>query len=88
MEDIGVRELKTHASEIVRQVKETGAHYVITHRGHPTALIIPIEEAKTGGSPDNAGENAWDKLLRLGKEIGKGWQSSKTATELLSESRR
>lgn len=30
MPDIGVRQLKTHASEIIREVREERAQYVIT----------------------------------------------------------
>ena len=44
MAEIGVRDLKIHASEIVRQVKEKQVRYVVTHRGHPVARIIPVEE--------------------------------------------
>jgi len=30
---IGVRELKTHAARILRQVRDARASYVVTHRG-------------------------------------------------------
>lgn len=35
----------------------------------------------------SADVSAWHELERLGEAIGKGWQSSKTAPDLLSESR-
>ena len=41
-QEIGIRELKTRASEVVRAVKETQARYIITQHGKPAALIIPI----------------------------------------------
>lgn len=31
---------------------------------------------------------AWERLKKLGKKIGKGWQSEKSAVEILSEMRR
>ncbi len=45
MPEIGIRELKAQASEIVRAVREERAEYVITHRGKPVAMIVPFEEA-------------------------------------------
>ncbi len=86
MKDIGVRELKIHASEIVRKVKEKRARYVITHRGQPVAILSPIEEAQSNENPEAV--STWDELVRLGKEIGQGWQSSQTSTEILSDMRR
>jgi prevent-host-death family protein len=44
MPDIGVRELKTHASEIIRQVRERRERYVITHRGRPVGVLMPLDE--------------------------------------------
>jgi prevent-host-death family protein len=85
MSEIGVRELKIHASEIIHKVKEKGARYVVTHRGHPIAAIIPLEEVRPGSESD---ESAWDELDELGKQISQGWQSSQTSAEILSEIRR
>jgi prevent-host-death family protein len=45
MAEIGVKELKTTASAIIEQV-EGGAAYVITKRGRPAAVLLPIEEAE------------------------------------------
>jgi len=39
---IGVRELREHTSEVLRQVREENAEYVITHQGRPVALIMPV----------------------------------------------
>ncbi|GAB4537694.1 MAG: hypothetical protein Kow0063_24830 [Anaerolineae bacterium] len=90
MAEVGVRELKARASEIIRAVREQRARYVITHRGRPVGVLMPLEEAgsgsqATGGEPVTA---AWDELVRLGEEIGRGWRSSLTSAELLSEMRR
>jgi len=89
MPKMGVRELKAHASQIIRNVRERRARYVITHRGRPIGLLMPLDE--TPASPSPAGESvttAWKELTRLGEEIGRGWRSSLTSTELLSEMRR
>ena len=85
MAEIGLRELKAHASEILRQVRERRQRYVVTHRGRPVALLTPLEGPPTTGEP---GEPAWEELVRLGQEIGEGWQSTQSSSELLSGMRR
>jgi prevent-host-death family protein len=90
MAEVGVRELKARASEIIREVREQRTRYVITHRGRPVGLLIPLEESGSSALP-GAGEPAtaaWDELVRLGEEIGRGWRSPLTSAELLSEMRR
>lgn len=44
MERANVRELKAHASEILRRVREEGATYEITHRGKLAARLVPAQE--------------------------------------------
>jgi len=83
-QEIGIRELKAHASEVVRAVKEKRARYVVTQRGVPAALIVPLDAAP----PDKSADEVWERLIKLGEEIGKGWQSEKSAVEILSEMRR
>lgn len=90
MPEIGVRELKIRASEIIRDVRERRARYVITYRGRPVSLLIPLEGAKPANL-DPTGKSAtavWEELTQLGEEIGRGWRSPLTSTELLSEMRR
>jgi prevent-host-death family protein len=90
MPDVGVRELKARASEIIRNVRDRRTRYVITHRGRPVGLLIPLDETRAASLPP-AGESAataWDELTRLGEEIGRGWRSPLTSAELLSEMRR
>jgi prevent-host-death family protein len=88
MAEIGLRELKERASEIVRQVREHGERYVVTLRGRPAALLIPLEEPHGPGAAPESGAQAWADLKRLGEEISQGWQSPQTSTDLLSGMRR
>ncbi len=46
MERANVRELKAHASEILRRVREEGATYEITSRGKVVATISPPPQQK------------------------------------------
>lgn len=45
MAEIGVKELKTTASAVIERV-EGGAAYVVTKRGRPAAVLLPVEEAE------------------------------------------
>jgi len=45
MAEIGVKELKATVSAVIEKV-EGGAAYVVTKRGRPTAVLLPIEEAE------------------------------------------
>jgi len=83
-EEIGVRELKARASELVRTVKEERARYVITQRGKPAALIIPLDAAPLEKTRDQV----WESLIKIGEELSKGWKSDRSAVEILSEIRR
>lgn len=45
MAEIGVKELKATASAVIDDV-EGGAAYVVTKRGRPAAVLLPVEEAE------------------------------------------
>ena len=90
MPNVGVRELKIRASEIIRDVREQRARYVITYRGQPVGLLMPLEETRLPDQPlaDESATAIWEELARLGEEIGRGWRSPLTSAELLSDMRR
>jgi prevent-host-death family protein len=81
MTKVGIRELKNHTSEIVREVREERAEYVITYRGIPVARIVPIVAVEEDVL-------ALQELDRLSQEISSQWRSDKSAVELLTEMRR
>lgn len=90
MPKVGIRELKARASEIMREVREQRARYVITYHGRPIGVLLPLEESApvepSSGSQQK--EAVLEELDRLGAEIGCGWQSPLSSAELLSEMRR
>jgi prevent-host-death family protein len=45
MAEIGLKDLKANASRVIDEV-EAGASYVVTKRGKPAAVIVPIEDAE------------------------------------------
>jgi prevent-host-death family protein len=83
--EVGVRELKTRASEIIREVRDKRARYVISYRGRPVAVLAPLDAVAE--CPDD-GKAAWEELKRIGREISQHWESDQSPTELLSQMRR
>ena len=65
IEEIGIRELKSRTSEVIRAVKEERARYVITQRGKPAALIIPVDAAP----PEKSADEVWERLMKIGGGI-------------------
>jgi prevent-host-death family protein len=45
MAEIGIKELKTAASRVIDEVSN-GKSYVVTKRGRPAAVIVPVEDAE------------------------------------------
>lgn len=85
---IGVRELKNRASEIVREVHEQEAEFIVTLRGEPVAVIRPLTE-KSGRELLQAEEDeALAEVDRLAEKIARAWRSPKSVLELIEEQRR
>jgi prevent-host-death family protein len=82
--EIGIRELKIRASEVVRAVMENRSRYVITLRGKPAALLIPID---ADYDREKVSE-VWNRLQDLRDEVGKGKQGQKNSLEIIKEMRR
>lgn len=61
---IGVRELKIHASRILRRMRQTREQVPITYRGSLVAHLVPAEEYERlkAGRPD-----FWEALLGFRK---------------------
>jgi len=66
MSSVGVRELKEHASEIVRRVREDGETIDITYRGEIVATIAPKRDVSRLEMDD-----FWERQRQLVREIGK-----------------
>jgi prevent-host-death family protein len=84
MKTVGIRELKQQASELVRQVRETGSQVEITYHGKVVALLIPVERNR----PPEQEARAWLELDRLAAEIGARWPEGVSAEQAVAEARR
>ena len=94
MPNIGVKDLKNQATEIVRAVREERAEYIVTYYGRPVALLLPVDEAwlqaeqaRTVRAPQPSSE-LLAELEALRAEIDQSWRSGKSAVELIAEGRR
>jgi hypothetical protein len=43
---------------------------------------------KAAASSKRSSNEVWERLMKIGEELGEGWQSKKSAVEILSEMRR
>ena len=88
MPEIGVRELKAHASEIIRKLRDQRERYVVTYRGRAVGMLLPLKEPELEERLLQTTTDPWEELTQLGQEIGQGWQSDQTGTEILETMRR
>ena len=86
MKDIGIRELKAKASELVRHVAEEHAVYTITRRGRPVGVLAPADYVPPKRS--KAGDAAWDRLQELWARADKSPPPEKSALQELFKMRR
>ena len=81
---VGVRELRDHASEILRRVAERGESFEISNHKRVIARLVPVEPIDIRA--------AWDDWSRqadiLAAEISADWQGSRDAVEAVREDRR
>jgi hypothetical protein len=77
MPRIGLRELKIHASEVLRDVQENRARYVI---------MIPYLPSEETEAIDR--EAAWTRLVDALDEVRQNWTSPLTADEIIRDMRR
>ena len=82
---VGVRELKAHAARIVRSVRETRASYVVTHRGRPIGVLLPIGAERADGPSD---DSAWTAFIDAGRRLQQKIRPGTSVVKLLSDSRR
>jgi prevent-host-death family protein len=71
MAQIGVKELKATASSVIEEV-EGGSAYIITKRGRPAAVLLPVEDAE-----DLVLANA-DEYLRQRREARADYAKGRT----------
>lgn len=71
MAEIGIKELKATASQVIERV-EGGEAYVVTRRGRPAAVLLPVEEAE-----DLVLANA-DEFVRMRRRARAAYRAGRT----------
>lgn len=71
MAEVGIKELKATASQIIDAV-EGGAAYVVTKRGRPAAVLLPVDEAE-----DVVLANA-DQFVRMRRQARAAYRARRT----------
>lgn len=85
---VGVRKLKNEATQIMRDVREMGAEYVITVSGEPVAKIVPVERKETAEAREERIREHLREVDRLAKLVSAAWKSPLSAAEAVAEQRR
>jgi prevent-host-death family protein len=85
---IGVRELKSQTSRVIRAVPEDLSEYVVTLRGEPVAVLRPLTEEEAQRLRQIEIEEALAEMKALALEVASAWTSEKSGVELIAGQRR
>jgi prevent-host-death family protein len=83
MTKVGVKEFKTHASEIFRRVRDEGEVIDVTYRGDVIARVTPAKKFDRRRIEQVLAEHE-----RLVAELSGGWPKGISAADAVSEDRR
>ena len=78
---IGAFEAKTHFSQIIEKA-EQGADFVVTRRGKPVAMILPLEK-----EPEMTFKEAVEQLLEM-RKLYRGKPGSFNIREAIEDGRK
>ena len=85
MSEVGIRELKANASEILRRVREQGEVINITYYGEVVARLVPVKQVKNS---EQALADLWAEMDRLAEQVTDKWSGAESAVEAVREGRR
>ena len=86
MTRVKIRELKAHASELIRRVHEDGETIEITLRGRAVARLAPLANVSASSPQERA--DFWAEWRELSKRIGEAWPQGFSAGDAVREQRR
>ncbi|WP_322796453.1 type II toxin-antitoxin system Phd/YefM family antitoxin [Tepidiforma sp.] len=75
MKTIGVRQLKNEATQIVRQVREQRAVFIVTVNGEPVATLRPYSERDIAGMHRGQAAAEIAAIEELAQAVGRAWLS-------------
>lgn len=84
---IGIQEFRRNATELIREVRESGSDIVLTEDGEPIAVVRPYTVDDQEHDQRGADDKLWAEIDDLAREIAKSWTCDLDATEVVSEQR-
>ncbi len=87
MRSVSVRELKEHASRILREVEEGGEIIEVTNRGRVVARLVPERRRLTAAEKATVAR-VWADMDELAAEVGAHWPPGVSAVDAVREQRR
>ena len=85
MRSVGVRELKVHASRVLRELRDQRQPIDVTYRGRVIARLVPVDASN---ATQEQIARVWADLDQLAAEIGDRWPANVSATQAVREQRR
>jgi prevent-host-death family protein len=81
---MGVREVKTHWSEVLNQVREKGETIEVTRRGEVIARVIPVRASQHDSESVRA---TLTDIETLRAEISKAWPEGLSVQDVINDIR-
>ncbi len=85
---IGIRDLKNRTTQVMREVREQMAEYVVTLQNQPVAILRPFTDQDAKHLARQEQLKAMAEMKALAEEVGRAWTSAKSGVELVAEQRR
>lgn len=86
---VGVRELKANAARILREVRDSRASFILTHRGRAVGVILPCDPAAGSQAADDSDPAAaWNAFVQAGRRLQAQFRPGMSAVRTLSATRR
>ena len=86
MREIGIREFKRRASDVVREVASGAALYTVTKRGRPVGVLVPPDYLATQVGANGA--DAWGHFLGVADKLATERGARASAVRELATMRR
>lgn len=90
MTSVGIDELRTRTSEVIRRVREQGETIDVTDDGEVVARMVPAKPFRAEQQADD--RDTMEEWLRradeLAKEVGRHWPNGVSAVDAVRDVRR
>lgn len=87
MKKIGVRDLKSRLTAVIRAVREDAVEYTVTVHGQPVAVIRPYTVTEEADRRSRQIADELSRLDQLAGQIGENWAASQAGVDILEEMR-